>query len=101
MLITNSPPKNITIIEDTIVSLIKSLILLDSVGSIAHALTRKFFNCLKILLALQTSSIKPKNALIESELILGICSKSTIIISYTHLRAHETDSYLVCRLLLE
>src|SRR5680860_1756081 len=26
----------------------------------------------------------------------GICA-----VSYTHLRAHETDSYLVCRLLLE
>src|SRR5665647_190879 len=25
----------------------------------------------------------------------------TITVSYTHLRAHETDSYLVCRLLLE
>ena len=24
-----------------------------------------------------------------------------ISVSYTHLRAHETDSYLVCRLLLE
>src|SRR5680860_196080 len=24
-----------------------------------------------------------------------------IAVSYTHLRAHETDSYLVCRLLLE
>src|SRR5665647_1916667 len=23
------------------------------------------------------------------------------VVSYTHLRAHETDSYLVCRLLLE
>src|SRR5680860_768392 len=23
------------------------------------------------------------------------------LVSYTHLRAHETDSYLVCRLLLE
>ena len=28
--------------------------------------------------------------------------KATIkAVSYTHLRAHETDSYLVCRLLLE
>src|SRR5665647_3192177 len=27
--------------------------------------------------------------------------QTDIIISYTHLRAHETDSYLVCRLLLE
>src|SRR5664279_5743166 len=26
---------------------------------------------------------------------------STGSVSYTHLRAHETDSYLVCRLLLE
>ena len=25
----------------------------------------------------------------------------TTPVSYTHLRAHETDSYLVCRLLLE
>ena len=25
----------------------------------------------------------------------------TPAVSYTHLRAHETDSYLVCRLLLE
>src|SRR5665647_3886803 len=24
-----------------------------------------------------------------------------VAVSYTHLRAHETDSYLVCRLLLE
>src|SRR5665647_2747164 len=30
------------------------------------------------------------------------CPKPTVIaVSYTHLRAHETDSYLVCRLLLE
>src|SRR5665647_3811546 len=29
-------------------------------------------------------------------------SAETIVpVSYTHLRAHETDSYLVCRLLLE
>src|SRR5680860_1628579 len=27
--------------------------------------------------------------------------KNTETVSYTHLRAHETDSYLVCRLLLE
>src|SRR5664279_5068232 len=26
---------------------------------------------------------------------------TTPTVSYTHLRAHETDSYLVCRLLLE
>src|SRR5665647_1581734 len=30
-----------------------------------------------------------------------ITSEGGISVSYTHLRAHETDSYLVCRLLLE
>ena len=30
------------------------------------------------------------------------CGVSAVMsVSYTHLRAHETDSYLVCRLLLE
>src|SRR5680860_1077733 len=28
-------------------------------------------------------------------------TSSSFPVSYTHLRAHETDSYLVCRLLLE
>src|SRR5680860_511000 len=28
-------------------------------------------------------------------------ARSATPVSYTHLRAHETDSYLVCRLLLE
>src|SRR5665647_3314666 len=36
----------------------------------------------------------------------GFCSVAVVnrgfrAVSYTHLRAHETDSYLVCRLLLE
>ena len=31
----------------------------------------------------------------------GYVASGTITVSYTHLRAHETDSYLVCRLLLE
>src|SRR5680860_1549854 len=30
-----------------------------------------------------------------------IAGGGTLAVSYTHLRAHETDSYLVCRLLLE
>ena len=29
------------------------------------------------------------------------CDMRSEAVSYTHLRAHETDSYLVCRLLLE
>ena len=32
---------------------------------------------------------------------LGWMNDGTRAVSYTHLRAHETDSYLVCRLLLE
>src|SRR5665647_924194 len=31
----------------------------------------------------------------------GCCGNGHMPVSYTHLRAHETDSYLVCRLLLE
>ena len=33
----------------------------------------------------------------EKAMINGVLTP----VSYTHLRAHETDSYLVCRLLLE
>ena len=32
--------------------------------------------------------------------VLGVATTAGTV-SYTHLRAHETDSYLVCRLLLE
>ena len=34
-------------------------------------------------------------------LFAGIRETTLFPVSYTHLRAHETDSYLVCRLLLE
>src|SRR5664279_4894394 len=39
----------------------------------------------------------------QQGLSLGDCVCLTVAasVSYTHLRAHETDSYLVCRLLLE
>src|SRR5680860_1685473 len=30
----------------------------------------------------------------------SVCRERFLPVSYTHLRAHETDSYLVCRLLL-
>src|SRR5680860_338680 len=30
-----------------------------------------------------------------------VAMSSVKLVAYTHLRAHETDSYLVCRLLLE
>src|SRR5665647_3779594 len=43
---------------------------------------------------LATSELKILKRLAALEQVLGP-------VSYTHLRAHETDSYLVCRLLLE
>src|SRR5665647_3608043 len=39
--------------------------------------------------------------LIGTTIILLFLGETTESVSYTHLRAHETDSYLVCRLLLE
>ena len=39
-----------------------------------------------------------RHPLIEANMPRQDCINS---VSYTHLRAHETDSYLVCRLLLE
>src|SRR5680860_1843868 len=38
---------------------------------------------------------------IESFWFGGLKRVLVVPVSYTHLRAHETDSYLVCRLLLE
>ena len=37
----------------------------------------------------------------KAELVAPPQIEQAIPVSYTHLRAHETDSYLVCRLLLE
>ena len=39
----------------------------------------------------------------KSEDVFSLPEQSfiSVTVSYTHLRAHETDSYLVCRLLLE
>ena len=41
------------------------------------------------------------NALLLLLIALSIIVPDSGPVSYTHLRAHETDSYLVCRLLLE
>ena len=40
--------------------------------------------------------MKKRISILSILLLLGMTA-----VSYTHLRAHETDSYLVCRLLLE
>src|SRR5665647_1968408 len=46
--------------------------------------------------------LRTKHEIAGNTLIFANKTKADIIpVSYTHLRAHETDSYLVCRLLLE
>src|SRR5665647_3825188 len=42
-----------------------------------------------------------KNLALDDEVDAVVTIGCVIAVSYTHLRAHETDSYLVCRLLLE
>src|SRR5664279_6498733 len=37
----------------------------------------------------------------SAQALVALANTSVVPVSYTHLRAHETDSYLVCRLLLE
>ena len=44
---------------------------------------------------------KPKVAICPKCGEVSIYVEDVETVSYTHLRAHETDSYLVCRLLLE
>src|SRR5665647_3346471 len=45
--------------------------------------------------------IKKVFGLVDSKISVEIKDEGRKPVSYTHLRAHETDSYLVCRLLLE
>src|SRR5680860_1682252 len=47
------------------------------------------------VIGVNTVTVKPKPKR------RGMHQGRTKTVSYTHLRAHETDSYLVCRLLLE
>src|SRR5664279_5540249 len=47
---------------------------------------------------------KPTTSCLQDSLDVAVARSSADFsspVSYTHLRAHETDSYLVCRLLLE
>src|SRR5665647_12587 len=48
-----------------------------------------------------TDKITPADISDPQEVIARAKALSIEPVSYTHLRAHETDSYLVCRLLLE
>ena len=46
-----------------------------------------------------TGMLASPGLMVAITLAVIVCCIGTV--SYTHLRAHETDSYLVCRLLLE
>src|SRR5664279_6503889 len=67
-----------------------------------HALATKIDDVIDMIWAcvdrftLFKLSVPTKEAIDMAKEIL-----TTTAVSYTHLRAHETDSYLVCRLLLE
>src|SRR5665647_3604284 len=55
---------------------------------------------------LANGKVQPQNYVQKSEGDIDLKTqnskvKTELAVSYTHLRAHETDSYLVCRLLLE
>ena len=50
----------------------------------------------KVMKKIEQIVREEQNAIDAQEMLMP-----TIPVSYTHLRAHETDSYLVCRLLLE
>src|SRR5680860_997184 len=64
-----------------------------SIGFINALFTATSATCVTGLIVLDTG----KDFSTFGQLIILIL----IPVSYTHLRAHETDSYLVCRLLLE
>src|SRR5664279_5912115 len=49
-------------------------------------------NCERLFAASVIWLLKPR--------CISVCVGRLWTVSYTHLRAHETDSYLVCRLLL-
>ena len=67
----------------------------------------------KIKIKVFSDYVKPNQALVDGSLDLNAFQTKVffddqnkklgnkLAVSYTHLRAHETDSYLVCRLLLE
>ena len=59
------------------------------------------FSPTNLLLLPFPNTMLPTAILLITVLKYGLAGWSFSSVSYTHLRAHETDSYLVCRLLLE
>src|SRR5665647_3889813 len=52
---------------------------------------------IRVMVARSTRGISRSGCSLSSAAV----PMASVPVSYTHLRAHETDSYLVCRLLLE
>ena len=79
---------------------LSSLVVFSAVMSYLIAVHSIHIDGIKIILLalggfLVTASSNTFNQIIEKD------TDRLMAVSYTHLRAHETDSYLVCRLLLE
>src|SRR5665647_3990239 len=79
-----------------------TVIYLHLVGSVNHDVG----GCTKPFTILEVPRVRFKHWPLRLRVgIIKTQNKCTVVsssaVSYTHLRAHETDSYLVCRLLLE
>src|SRR5665647_3854741 len=75
--------------------------LAEMIGIVLHSEGFEPSFCADGALALDAfRSVKPDLVLLDL-MLPGLDGIEVCPVSYTHLRAHETDSYLVCRLLLE
>ena len=83
----------------------------DTTFSYSHKTSSSFFGLKKSSFKESSFIEQAKYSLIQSDSNLTLDATSSLLLegvkissntfSYAHLRAHETDSYLVCRLLLE
>src|SRR5665647_3755807 len=81
-----------------VLSSISKLFVIRNVGSCRPCSLKITWRTLRLVRGSMTSLSYILNLL---NLRFSFFRSTLIPVSYTHLRAHETDSYLVCRLLLE
>src|SRR5665647_2229157 len=79
---------------DDVGKLLKSGVALDKISPVTNPGIGKIIDLTKRTVAVNLAGL-------EAALASGKVGGKFNPVSYTHLRAHETDSYLVCRLLLE
>eukprot|EP00826_Nyctotherus_ovalis_P061806 TRINITY_DN8839_c0_g1_i2.p2 TRINITY_DN8839_c0_g1~~TRINITY_DN8839_c0_g1_i2.p2 ORF type:complete len:166 (-),score=39.03 TRINITY_DN8839_c0_g1_i2:40-537(-) len=70
------------------------------IAQVKMELTQEFWDVIFPYARALVTTADRETADIMASVLLAL-SQMLIPVSYTHLRAHETDSYLVCRLLLE